>query len=242
MLTEGPELARLLVLLRRRWRSILILPLATAAISLAFADPPPTVYRSQLAFAVDIPRSALLEGSDEGTAAKIGESLVDDLARIVGRDRFAAAVAARLPAGQAPAPGEIAAELSAEDKHRILEVSVSRPLPGGADDAAADRLAQEVLDLARAVQAELEEDGSRWFARLGEDAVALSLIDAPEPALPQPPGLRQRLDLPLRLVLALLVGLAIAALREGLDRRIHGPAELAEVGGLRLLARIPRRR
>ncbi len=242
MLNAPPDIERLASVLGRRWRSILALPAATAVLSLAFGTEPATVYRSHLAFAVDIPRSALLVGSDEGTAAKIGESLVDDLARIVGRDRFAAAVAERLPAGQGPAPGEIAAELSAEDKHRILEISVSRALPGDADAAAQARLQAELLDLAGAVQAELEQSGGQWFARLGEDAVALSLIDAPEPAQPQPLGLRERLDLPLRLLLALLAGLAFAALREGLDRRIHGPAELAEDPDLRLLGRIPRRR
>lgn len=242
MLTAGPEIAGVLTFLRRRWRGILSLPAAVAVLGLALGTEPATVYRSHLAFAVDIPRSALLVGSDEGTAAKIGESLVDDLARIVGRDRFAAAVAERLPAGRGPAPGEIAAELSAEDKHRILEISVSRALPGDAAPEAQARLQAELLELARAVQAELEQSGGQWFARLGEDAVALSLIDAPEPAQPQPLGLRERLDLPLRLLLALLAGLGLAALREGLDRRIHGPAELAQDPDLRLLGRIPRRR
>lgn len=241
-MNEGMEVRALAAVLRRRWRTVLALPLVVGLLSLASAEAPPLVLQTRLAFAVDIPRAALLAGSDEGTAAKIGESLVDDLARLVGRDQFAAAVSKRLPSSVVVSAGELSGELSAEDKHRILDLSVTRSLPG---DATAEETAQAqdaLLTIAHAVQAELEQNGGSWFARLGEDAVLLTLIDAPERAQPQAPGLRQRLDLALRLGLALLIALGVAALREGLDRRIHDAATAQSVLGTGLLGRIPRRR
>jgi capsular polysaccharide biosynthesis protein len=241
-MNEGIELWALAAVLRRRWKTVLALPLVVGLLSLATADRPPLVYRTQLAFAVDIPRSALLEGSDEGTAAKIGESLVDDLARMVGRDQFALAVSKRLPAGVAVSLGEIAAELSAEDKHRILDLTVSRSLPGEATAAEQAAARDEILAIADAVEMELREDGGTWFARLGEQAVSLTLIDAADPPSPQALSLRQRLDLPLRLALAFLAALGAAALQEGLDRRIHDAAGVRSQLGLGLLGSIPRRR
>lgn len=241
-MNEGIELRVLAAVLRRRWKTVLSLPLAVGLLSLAMADRPSLVYRTQFAFAVDIPRSALLEGSDEGTAAKIGESLVDDLARMVGRDQFALAVSKRLPAGSTVSPGEIAAELSAEDKHRILDLTVSRSLPGEATAAEMAAARDEILAIADAVEIELREDGGSWFARLGEESVSLTLIDAPDPPALQLLSLRQRLDLPLRLALALLAALGVAALQEGLDRRIHDAAAVRSLLGLRLLGSIPRRR
>ncbi|HQZ69723.1 MAG: hypothetical protein ACH37Z_08920 [Anaerolineae bacterium] len=241
-MNEGIELRLLVAVLRRRWKTVLALPLAVGLFSLATATPPPVLYRTQLAFAVDIPRSALLEGSDEGTAAKIGEALVDDLARMVGRDQFALAVSKRLPAGMATRPGEIAGDLSAEDKHRILELTVSRSLPGEATVAQVATVQDQILAIAAAVALELRENGGSWFARLGEDSVELTLIDAPEQPSRQPVGLRQRLDLPLRLALAFLVALGVAALREGLDRRIHDAAAIRSLLGVGLLGSIPRRR
>ena len=241
-MNEDIELRQLAGLLQRRWKTLLILPLAVGLLSLVTATRPPVVYRTQLAFALDIPRSALLEGSDEGTAAKIGESLVDDLSRMVGRDQFALAVTQRLPAGMVASPGEIVGELSAEDKHRILDLTVSRSLPGEATADQVARAQDELLRIADAAELELRENGSHWFARLGEQAVALTLIDAPEQPQPQPPGLRQRLDLPLRLLLALVVACGIAALREGLDRRIHDAVAAQTVLDAAILGRIPRRR
>jgi capsular polysaccharide biosynthesis protein len=241
-MNEGMTLRVLAAVLRRRWKTVLFLPLGVGLLSRATAEDPPLVLQTRLAFAVDIPRSALLVGSDEGTAAKIGESLVDDLARLVGRDQFAAAVAKRLPPAAEFRPGELSGELSAEDKHRILDLSVTRSLPGKATVKDRESAQDALLAVARAVQAELEQDGGSWFSRLGEDEVTLTLIDAPERAEPLAPGLRQRLDLPLRLGLALLIALAVAMLREGMDRRIHDEASAQTVLGTTLLGRIPRRR
>ena len=63
---DGVELRAIWDLLRRQWRLILGLPLAVGLISLATHRPDPLAYRTRLAFALDIPRSALVPGSDEG--------------------------------------------------------------------------------------------------------------------------------------------------------------------------------
>ncbi|HUW08446.1 MAG TPA: hypothetical protein VM537_01895, partial [Anaerolineae bacterium] len=55
------------------------------------------------------------------------------------------------------------------------------------------------------------------------------------------PGLRERLDLPLRLILALLAGLGLSFLWHYLDTRVRERTDLEEMG-LSVLGEIPRRR
>jgi capsular polysaccharide biosynthesis protein len=198
--------------------------------------PAPAQYQARLAFAVDVPRSAIVVGSDEGTAAKIGEALVDDISRVIPRDVFAAAVARRLPADMHVAAGELAADTSATDRHRVSDITVTRTLPPGADAAA---FQGELSAIAQAVVAELEENAAAWFARLGEDDVRLTVVDSPDVVLVAP-GLRQRLELPLRVLLALAVGVAIALLLHALDPRLYTAAEAGRAARAPVVGWLPR--
>lgn len=235
---EALTVAELGQVLRRRWWLWAGLPLLVLVLSLATAKPPPPQYQARLAFAVDIPRSAIVIGSDEGTAAKIGEALVDDISRIIPRDVFAAAVAQRLPSGRRVSPGELAAETSATDRHRVADVTVTRTLPPDGDAAA---LQAELAAVAAALVAELEENGSQWFARLGEDEVALTIVDAPD-VTRLPLGIRQRLELPLRVLLAWLIGVGLALLLHALDPRLYTDAEARRAAGAPVVGWLPARR
>jgi capsular polysaccharide biosynthesis protein len=232
---EGLELVALLRVLRRRAWLVLGLPAAVLVLSLATYRAPPPSYQARLAFAVDVPRSAIVVGSDEGTAAKIGEALVDDISRILPRDVFAAAVVERLPEGLAVAPGELASETSATDRHRVADLTVTRALPPGADAAA---FQGELATVAEAVLAELQENADLWFARLGEDEVRLTVIDRPDVMLVEP-GLRERLELPLRLLLALAAGLGLALVLHALDPRLYTGSEVVAATGAPLLGWLP---
>lgn len=232
----GLGVAELARILRRRWGWVLGLPLVVLLFSLATARAAPTVYQARLAFAVDVPRSALVPGSEEGGAAKIGEALVDDISRIIPRDVFALAVTRRLPAGGAVSPGELAAETSATDRHRVADVTVTRALPPGRDPRA---FAAELERVARAVVAELEENAGQWFARLGADDVVLTIVDAPD-VVTLAPSLRERLDLPLRLLAALALGVAIALGLHALDARLYTDAEARAAAGAPVLGWLPR--
>jgi len=232
--------AEALAVLRRRARLLVGLPVLVALLSVATLRPAPPVYQARLAFAVDIPRSAIVVGSDEGTAAKIGEAIIDDFSRIVPGDVFAEAVAARLPPGTEISPGEIASSLSATDRHRIADVTVTRAAPAGADAAAIAALSLEMEAVAQAVVTELEENSAAWFARLGEDEVALTIVDRPD-VTRVAPSVRERVELPLRVILALVVAIGLAFGLHALDPRLHDADEAASLVGAPVIGRIPRR-
>jgi capsular polysaccharide biosynthesis protein len=137
--------------------------------------------------------------------------------------------------------GMIASSLSADDRHRIVELSVTGSVPADADDAADSALTSNLEHIAGAVVEELDQNAGHWFAFLGEDEVTLTLIDQPDPAQRLPPSLRQRLDLPLRIAVATLLALALASLLHGLDPRLHDPQAAAQAADAPVLAQIPRR-
>ncbi len=58
---------------------------------------------------------------------------------------------------------------------------------------------------------------------------------------PVPPSLSERLDLPVRLLLALLAGIALAFLLDYLDDSIRGRQDLEEMD-IPVMAEVPRRR
>lgn len=229
--------ASLLAGLRRRLALVVGLPLAVAIASLALDRAPAERLQAQLSFAIDIPASALVAGSDEGSAAKVGEALIDDISRIIRGDRFAAAVQARLD-GVDVVPGESASSLSADDRHRVADVTVTRMVAGGPDGRA--RAEAELMAIAEAVVAELEANGDAWFARLGADDVALTIVDGPR-VVALGPTLRERLALPLRGLLSALVALGMAGGLHLADRRLYAAREVEHVLMLPVLAQIPRR-
>jgi capsular polysaccharide biosynthesis protein len=236
---QGSGVGEIWLALRRRWWLVVGLPLVVAGFSLAFSEPPPTQLQAQLSFAVDIPASALVAGSDEGTAAKIGEALIDDFSRIVAGDVFAEAVEERLPTAMSIGAGEVASSLSATDRHRIADVTVTRSIAAGASEAQA-QASQELKAIAEAVVAELEENSGSWFERLGDEEAAVTVIARPTVVV-LPPSLRHRLDLPLRLLLAFLLGAALALLLHVVDKRLYSPDEARQFAGAPVVGLIPRR-
>lgn len=234
------DVPEIVAVLRRRWWLVCGLPVAVGLLSWVAARPAPIVVEARLRFAVDIPRSALVEGSDEGTAAKIGEALIDDVARILPSTAFAAAVARRLPAGTSIAPGELASDLSATDRHRVADVWARRTVPADASAAEVAAVMDTLGAVAQAAVAELEQNGTEWFARLGEDQVALTIIDGPSVTI-VPPGTRARLELPLRIALALVLAVGLVFVWHGLDPAVRTEEEAGEAAGASVLAGIPRR-
>jgi capsular polysaccharide biosynthesis protein len=233
------DIVEVLVALRRRWWLLAAFPAAVVLVSVLIGRPRPATYEARLRFAVDIPRSAVVEGSDEGTAAKVGEALIDDIARILPSEAFARAVALRLPDDGRVSAGELASDLSATDRHRIADVWVRRSAPRGASPEQLEQLEKDLLAVASAAVDELEQNGSQWFARLGEDDVALTVIDGPDVSAVGP-SLRERLDLPLRATLALILATGVACLWHYLDPILRTEGEARAAAGANLLGRIPR--
>ncbi len=229
-----------LALTRRLWL-VLGLPVLVLAVSVATDSQPDAVYQAQLSFAVDVPTAALVPGSDEGTAAKIGEALIDDLSRIISGDVFAAAVAARLPEDVVVRSGQVASSLSATDRHRIADVTVTGSLPADSTQAEIERLRWELAAIAEAAVQELEENGGQWFARLGEEEIRLTVISRPA-IVELPPPLRFRLEIPLRLGLATAVAIAAALAWYLLDDRLYRPSEASAAAGAPLIGKVPTKR
>ena len=233
------DVADVLTALRRRWWLLLAFPVAVVLLSVLASRPRPETYEARLRFAVDIPRSAVVEGSDEGTAAKIGEALIDDIARVLPSEAFALAVAGRLSGGGGVTAGELASDLSATDRHRIADVWVRRTAPRDASSEQVAGLERDLLAVTAAVVDELEQNGTQWFARLGEDNVALTIIDGPD-VTPVAPTLRERLDIPLRSAFALALAMGIACLWHYLDPILRTEDEARDAVGANVVGRIPR--
>jgi len=143
------------------------------------------------------------------------EYLIDDLSEVVKSRRFAEDVSA--VAGLAVPPGTIQGATSAGKLHRILSVSVTW---GNAE---------ELRRIADAIPQVLVERGGTYFAQLSAENAVISLIDPPT-VTPVGPSLRDRLDLPLRLILAVIAGLALAFLLDYLDDSVRSRADVAALG------------
>jgi capsular polysaccharide biosynthesis protein len=118
--------------------------------------------------------------------------------------------------------------LSAATEFRVLTVSAHGP-----NEA-------QLAEIAEAAAAVLNEEAAELVGPLGKARPVLRLIDPPV-VVPVGRGLQDRLEIPIRLGLALLAGVAGAFLLEYLDRSVRKADEL-EAMGISVLARIPRHR
>ena len=211
------------IIKRRLW--LIVALLAIVGISfLVYAPQPPSYYVATMRFVVGIdqePQSEYM--NDRSFTWLTAEFLIDDLAEVVKSQVFAEDVTAL--AGLNVPAGTIQGATSAGKLHRILNVSVTW------------HNQEELAHIADAVVQNLMERGNTYFAQLATDQAIISIIDPPtisQPGL----SLRQRLDLPLRLILALMAGVFVAFLWDYLDDTLREPSELERLG-VPILAEIP---
>lgn len=212
------------------------LPAVVVAVSLLRAAPPgPTGYTASMRFSIGLlpeAPAAPAYSYDGYYTWMTAEYLADDLTEIVKSGEVAQAVMAeaqRRGLSAKVTPGAIQGATSGGKLHRIVTVSINWP----------DQ--EELAILAESVATVLQEGKAGYFAQYREAGtpVMMHLIDPPTLS-PVGASTRQRLDLPLRLLLAVFAGVGGAFMLEYLDDTIHGPGDL-QARDMDVLGTIPRR-
>ena len=217
---------------KRIWVPV-VLVIVVGVVSMVMASPQTTSYSSGMRFAVGVqPQELPAEFTYDSYYAWLSsEYLVDDMTALVGSQAFADDVNHRLQEMnslvQIP-PGSIGGVTIGGKQHRILSLTVTWSN------------AAELADITNAIVKVMEEDSTDYLAQLGTRGALIQVIDPPSPPAQNPPSLTQRLDIPVRMLLALVVGIALTFLLDYLDDRVRGKAEL-EAMDIAVLAEIPKR-
>ncbi|MGD8626702.1 MAG: hypothetical protein PVF47_11270 [Anaerolineae bacterium] len=209
----------------RRWWLVAILVAAVLVVSLVTYEAPPPVYQASMRFAIGIegqePVNAA-SGEGRSDAWLASEYLADDLSQVLRGGDFAAQISERV--GFAVPAGTI----FASREHRIMSVSITWDDP------------DQIVAIAEAVGAEVEDGGAAYFPQLEGVQAQAVLIDGPGVGQVGR-SLQDKLDLPIRLFIALLAGVGLAFLWDYLDDTVRDRAEV-EALGVPVLGEIPRRR
>ena len=229
------ELREYWAILRRRWAAPLLLPILVAVFSALQLRPwqaPPPAYSASMRILVGV---LPLEGVEDGEydpryyAWMTSEYLVDDFTEVLASGLFASAVNARLAEKEIAIPaGLLSASANTGKQHRIIRLTFNW------HDAA------QLQEIGAAAVAELEENAAAYFAQLGTQGAGVQVMDPPA-VVPVGPSARQRVELPLRILLALVAGVGLAFLQEYLDNTVRRRTELEELG-LPLLVAVPKQR
>jgi len=218
---------------QRIWIVILLVVVVGAASAITY-QPPPTTYQATMRFTVGIVPEERPQGEygyDYYYTWVTSEYLADDLAEIVAGGRFEAAVQVQMAVEGIVAPTDLAGSMAGSAEHRILTVTVTR---SGGPEAA-----EEVARIANAAAAVLQTRAGSFFGQVRHNATAADVtLNDPPVVVPLPASLTARLDLPLRLGLALLAGVALTFLLDYLDTSVRSAAEV-EAMGLAVLGEIP---
>ena len=226
------ELRKYWQILWHRWWIPAGLAALVLAISLTWPRQVQPVYQASMRFTVGFtpePRTGDYYTYDRYYSWLTAEYIADDFSEVVKSHAFAAGVSTRLDEqGIAVPAGTISGSTVAEKQHRILTLAMTWPDP------------DQLQAIAGAAMSELVENNAAYFAQLGAEGATIRLIDPPAPhALGQ--SLQQRLEIPIRLFLALFVGISLVFLLDYLDDSVRDRGEVEEMG-LPVLGEIPRER
>ena len=221
------ELRQYWQIILRRWWIVVIVPLLVLGASFLLRPQAATGAVANLRLAVGIKpenSNGAFYTYDRYYSWLTAEYLADDLSEIIKSRNFAEAVSART--GGVIAAGAIQGATNPQKLHRILTVSVSAAT------------AQQALDIANAIAATLRDSAATFLPQISAENAAISVIDPPV-LVPVGPGLRDRLELPLRVLLALVAALGIVFLLDYLDDSVRDASDVAGMG-MTVLAEIPK--
>jgi capsular polysaccharide biosynthesis protein len=215
--------------IRRHLWLVVGLPLLVLLVTLAVSAgvQRPQLYRATTTLLVDVqplPAEPGMGFDPRESAAAAAEYLVDDFSTFAMSEAFARLVAAQLATqGIDVPPGAISGSESSETRHRTLILAVTWPdaAQARAIIAAAGEVAQAGID--------------QYFARGG----VVSVLNGPT-VVPIAPPLTEQIELPVRVLLALLVGLGLAFLLDYLDDSVRTVEEAEALLAVPVIGEIPR--
>ena len=229
------ELRSYWAILKRRWAAPVLIPLLVALFSAVQLRPwqaPAPSYSVTMRMLVGVLPLENADGAHYDPryyAWMTSEYLVDDFTEVLTTQLFAQAINARLSENGLSIPsGLIQAQANTGQRHRIIRLSFTWHHPA------------ELQAIANATVAELEENAAAYFSQLGTESAGISLLDSPTVAQVAQSA-RQRVEWPLRILLALVAGVAVAFLREYLDETVRRRQDLEEIG-IAVLTTVPKRR
>jgi len=154
------------------------------------------------------------------------EYIADDFTEILKSESFASDVSERLERqGIVVPPGAIQGFTVAEKQHRILTMQITWP------DG------EQLQLIAQAARQALEEENAKYFTQLGSEGAQVFVIDSPR-VVSLGISLKDRLELPIRVLLGFIAGVGLAFLVDYLDDTIREPEEV-EALGISVLGQIP---
>lgn len=217
--------------LARFWWLIVALAVSVGVGSWVLRTPPPTLYQASVRFTIGInaPAATQVSGYDPIlTSYQASEYIRDDFVEIIKSDAFADdvnALLAQMGAGDLKiSKGNISATI--EKQRRLMSMTVTWH-----DEAQAQKIAQAAVK-------NLSENNAKYFAQLGASGATVAVIDRPV-VVRVGTSLREQLDIPIRVLLALLAGVALAFILDYLDTSVRDARDL-EALGLSVLGEIPR--
>ena len=221
-----------LIFWRRAWIPALLVGVVAIASLLTMQTPPPS-YSASMRFTVRVkPQTDLNAYNYDGYYEWLAsEYMADDLTAIVNSQAFAADVNRRLEEMGSSVripPGSIGGVTFGEKQHRVLRLDLAW------GDAA------ELSDISQAVVRAMEEDSVQYLNPPGAPGALVQAIDQPTSPIANSRSLTERLQLPVRLLLALGAGIALAFLLDYLDDSVRNRSEL-EAMGINVLAEVPKK-
>ncbi len=217
-------------LFKRRWPFVVIPALVVLAVGLATYTPPGLFYTVGVRFLVGQAPSAAADLEDEERLAnwQTSEYIVNGVADWVNGTYFSQRVSDRLKEQGLDVPHlAIFGGLRADNTRSMLQLSLNYP----------DRATLEAM--VRAATAVLLAQNAEGIPQLG--GISAEIIPLDEPiinAIPAP--ITNRLDLPIRLAVALAAGFGLALLVDYLDHTVRDRREL-EALHLPVLGEIPKK-
>jgi capsular polysaccharide biosynthesis protein len=222
-------------ILKRRWWIPVLLSLLVglfSAVQLRIWEEKPPTYNASMRMLVGVLPAAEQDSSAYDPryyAWLTSEYLVDDFTEVVRSGLFADNVSGRLSAEDiVVSPGVIQGSAATGKQHRIITLNFNW----------GDRTQLETIATASA--AELTENSAFYFQQLGTDGAGVTLLDGPHVA-EVGPSMRDQVDLPLRMVIAFLMGIGIVFLMDYMDTRVRGRKDLEDMG-MAVVGEIPKHR